>query len=628
MYRDTWARCASRPRPAYDRYVTRTVRSAVLLLSLATASNALALDPARTLTQYVHRIWQVQQGLPQASIYAIVQTRDGYLWLGTETGLVKFDGVRFTAVEQLHGVSIADVWVTHLLEDQPGQLWIGTKRDGVIELRGGTVTRYTTHQGLPSDNVQCLLADKRGTIWVCTPNGLAQIAHGTVKALAASNAAGIDVRAASVTASGEVIVGTDAGRVADWDGRAFRDRPLHLGPSSPVQAMLRSSDGQLWIGTSTGLVRLRGDKETRLTRADGLADDSVLTLTETPDGAVFAGTANGFSRLRGDDIESFRAQDGLSQSTVYSVYQDREGTLWVATKHGLNQFLDGRAIPYTTSEGLPSNATGPVLQDRSGAMWIGTLARGLARFDGHRFTTITRRDGLPSDVVRALAEDPSGDLWVGTDAGLTRLHRGQVAGVWTMQQGLPANDVRALFVDRSGSLWIATTTGSAVLRGGRVRRAAPGRRDGAEPILAFAEDDRRGVFGAPSSDAPELRHADALYEDRDGLLWVGTLGDGVRLVDGDRVVTFSVADGLFNDVVYGSPKTITDACGWPAARASSRSTDPICASLPRARSIGSSARPTARSTACARLNAVPACSRRSRAPVTVSCGSRRFAVCS
>lgn len=121
------------------------MRSAVLLAALATASNALALDP------------------------------------------------------QLHGVSIADVWVTHLVEDQPGQLWIGTKRDGVIELRGGAVTRYTTHQGLPSDNVQCLVADRRDTIWVCTPNGLAQIAHGKVKALAPSGGPGLDVRAAAVT---------------------------------------------------------------------------------------------------------------------------------------------------------------------------------------------------------------------------------------------------------------------------------------------------------------------------------------------------------------------------------------------------------------------------------------------
>ena len=118
-------------------------RAALVLALLALPHQAHALDPARTLTQYVHRIWQVQQGLPQAWIYAIAQTHDGYLWLGTQTGLVKFDGVRFTTVDEMDGVPSANMWVTHLIEDDQHALWIGTTQAGLIKLQGGIATRYT-----------------------------------------------------------------------------------------------------------------------------------------------------------------------------------------------------------------------------------------------------------------------------------------------------------------------------------------------------------------------------------------------------------------------------------------------------------------------------------------------------
>src|SRR6476646_4307714 len=123
-----------------DREMARApLRIAVLVTLVACAPRAYALNPSRTLSQYVHRIWQVQQGLPQASIYAIVQTHDGYLWLGTETALVKFDGVRFTTIEEIDGVSMADIWVTHLLEDEEGSLWIGTNHAGLFRVRNRKV---------------------------------------------------------------------------------------------------------------------------------------------------------------------------------------------------------------------------------------------------------------------------------------------------------------------------------------------------------------------------------------------------------------------------------------------------------------------------------------------------------
>jgi ligand-binding sensor domain-containing protein len=527
------------------------LRIAAFVIALCVSAPVFALDPGRTLSQYVHRIWQVQQGLPQASIYAIVQTHDGYLWLGTQTALVKFDGVRFTTLEQLDGVSFLDLWVTNLVEDEEGSLWIGTNHSGLIRVRNGKVTRFTEHEGLPSDTVQCLFNDRRNNLWVCTPNGLAEVTREKIRVFGSDQGLPTrDVQAACVMPNGTLYVGSEGPQIAAWDGSQFRPRRLDLPEESTVGAMLCTADDVLWVGTNDGLMRIHGEHQDRLSRSDGLADDAVLTLTASRDGSVFVGTKKGFSRIRGREIESIRPEDGLSQSTVYSLYEDREGSLWAATKHGLNQFFDGRAIPYTTREGLPSNNTGPVFEDRHGTIWIGTLGGGLARFDRRRFATLTTRDGLASDTIHALAEDSAGDLLIGTDAGLNRLHAGIIVETWTMAQGLPDNRVRALYRDAHGAIWIATPQGVGVIRDGVLRKQTA-LETTVNPILAFGEDRDGKLHAVPALDPPSLHAADALYRDSEGSLWVGTLGEGLRLIDGDRIVNFSVLDGLFDDVIYG-----------------------------------------------------------------------------
>ncbi len=358
-------------------------------------------------------------------------------------------------------------------------------------MRNGKVTRYSQQEGLPSDTVQCLFSDRRGNVWVCTPNGLAELTREKIRVFGTeqglTQSATCRPRASCRTA--RCTSEATARALATWDGTRFHSRQIGLPESATVETMLCSTDDVLWIGTSDGLIRVRGGREDRLTRADGLADDSILTLTASHDGSVLVGTKKGFSRIRGREIESFRPEDGLSQSTVYSLYEDREGSLWAATKHGLNQFFDGRAIPYTTREGLPSNNTGPVLQDSHGTIWVGTLGGGLARFDGHRFVALTTRDGLVSNSIDALAEDPAGDLWVGTDAGLNRLRDGQVTGTWTTQAGPAGRSASArciaITAERSGSPRRTEPPRFVTAPCSRCRRSEPGL---AEPILAFGED--------------------------------------------------------------------------------------------------------------------------------------------
>jgi signal transduction histidine kinase/ligand-binding sensor domain-containing protein len=538
-------------------------RSRVIVLSvvaaLALATRAQALDPARTLTQYVHRIWQTQQGLPQPSVYAVVQTADGRLWLGTQTGLVRFDGVRFIPVREADGVALPDLWVTQLHEDRDHALWIGTDSSGVFRLLNGALTRFSIRDGLPSDSVQCLFEDHDGRLWVCTARGLAHWNGRSFDAFAAPSApAGAGVPAACETSDRRLWIAHDGKTIDVWSGGREEQRQLAMSPSGMIRSMLCAASGDVWVGTSEGVFRLSAQGDDHLTTADGLADNSVLTMAFARDGAVLVGTNDGFSRVRGHDVESFRSQDGLSQSSVYGLHEDREGTLWVATGHGLNQFLDGRTTPYTTSEGLPSNHTGPVVQDRAGVIWTGTLGAGLSRFDGHRFSTFTTRDGLMSDDVLALATDGS-RLWVGTDRGLNLVHAGRVE---SMARGLPASRVQALVVDPSGTLWVGTSRGLAAWRNGAFAPLAGSRgsitalglgRDGAlyigsadAGLQVYAD----GVLRTVADDQPALRHVDAIYTDAQGVVWIGTAGDGLLAIDRGQLSRYTVRDGLFDDTIY------------------------------------------------------------------------------
>ena len=558
------------------RYVSRGAGAAALLLvaTLSLPQAAFGLDPNRALTQYVHRIWQTQQGLPQGGILQIFQTKQGYLWLATQTGLVRFDGVRFQLAEDILPGAPANLWVRAAYEDNQGRLWLGSNESGVFRLDDKGVTQFTTAQGLPSNAIQCLAPGRDGTVWVCTDAGLArmdisgsqakiEVLHEQFGLKIETTESNDNVRAACEDSNGRLWVGGDGPRLVAGDGGKFAARPLKGIPAAgSVRALLCDGD-TVWAGTSDGLVRIHSNEQ-RLYRArDGLADDFVFSLAPGGDGGIWVGTRNGFTRLRNGKVESFHPQDGLSQSTAMSIFEDREGTLWVGTKRGLNQFLDGRGVPYTVSEGLPSNEAGPVLEDRQGVVWAGTLDRGLARFDGEKFQNLTTRNGLASNAVLSLAEDRDGSLWAGTRDGLNQLREGRVVQTFTVRNGLPGNLIRSLYQDREGVLWVGTQHGLAALRGGRVEPASGVPQ---EDVIAVSEDGEgrlvlateRGVYQQSGGGFREvtfngaaIRRVNTLYRDKDGLLWMGLNGAGLRLLKGGEITSYLARDGLYDGEIYG-----------------------------------------------------------------------------
>jgi signal transduction histidine kinase/ligand-binding sensor domain-containing protein len=537
---------------------TRLLAVAFCLFSV---ERAWPLDPHRAITQYVHRIFQAQEGLPESSIYSIWQTRQGYLWLGTQNGAARFDGVTFTPAPKVFPGLPANLWIRDGFEDAEGAIWLATNDSGIFRVHNGAVRRYSTKDGLPSDTVICLTAMRDGGTLACTDNGLARIRAGQIHPYPGN--VGL-VQDACEASGGKIWISRFVGPPMYWDGTRFIAEPLRSVPrSTGARSILCAADG-VWIGSTGGLVHIQGSRQRLYTVQDGLPDQEVLTLLQGRDGALWIGTRDGFSRYRNGRFDHFRSGDGLSQSNVMALFEDREGSLWVGTKEGLNQFLDGRAVLYTTQEGLPSNNAGPVLEDREGRIWAGTLDAGLVRLEGGSFRTITTKDGLASNAVHAMYQDVKGTLWAGTSRGLSRIQNGRIAAPLTMRDGLPSDDVRSFYLDHEGGLWVGTAAGLAKWVEGRFAAAPGGPR---VAIHGIAEDHlgrlivtseqgiyrrERGGFQELGQPRMSLRAASSIFRDPDGLVWVGTTRTGLRLIDKSGKITgFYVRDGLYDSGIYG-----------------------------------------------------------------------------
>ena len=479
---------------------------AVLLVALAAgALPAEALDPTRALTQYQNDRWQTEQGLPQNTVQAMTETRDGYLWIGTLDGLARFDGVRFTVFDARTVPELGAGSVLGLMQDAEGNLWIGRSgaaviyRDGRFRVAfGDEVTAGTT--------VWSFCQAKDGAVWAATNNGLVRWAKGATRVFRKADGLPTDrLRSVAFDRDGILWIGTTGGGLVSYSGGRFETRDPGNGfPHAEVRAVMPDPEGGIWAATAGGgLARVRNGRVTTYTVADGLPTDQLSALALDAQGTLWIGTwGAGLCRMRDGRFSSLSSAGGLSADQVWSLHADREGSLWVGTwVGGLNRLRDRRFLVFGVPEGLSSDNTRAVLHARDGATWVSTAGGGVNRIVGNSVTTIRAKDGLPSDEASSLCEDRDGSIWIGTyTSGLARMKSGRITS-FGVAQGLPSADVRALYQDRAGTLWVATMSGLARFDGRRfvavVARGVPldghrrhirgSRRD------ALARDGRRGA---------------------------------------------------------------------------------------------------------------------------------------
>ena len=479
---------------------------------------AAALEPTTPLASLARQSWVMENGLPQNTVQALLQTSDGFVWLGTEVGLVRFDGNSFVLFDHNSSPALPGSDVRCLLESRDGALWIGTS-DGLARWKDGIVTAYTTKDGLPGNAVRALTMDRKGGPIVETNDGTARVDGMRIVPVALDTLTG-PVPAREVVyevklPNGDTAQATRSAVVlyhAKLDLRWTVGREL---PGSRIQALIADRQGALWIGTNSGLARWAEGKLEHLPVTDPLATQSILAIME-----------------------------------------DREGNLWVGTETGgLHILRDERFRTFGAREGLSSDATTTVVEDHAGTLWVGTAGNGLnsvARSAGGlgKVRTFSVRDGLLSDVILSLAAAPNGDLWVGTPDGLSRIRNGAVSS-FTSADGLPDDFIRSLLVDADGSLWIGTRRGLTHWSGETATHME---------TLTQANGLGSDLVGA-------------MERDTNGNLWVATLAGLSRLQGAGapnlKITNYTSADGLSSNVITallprgaGSMMVGTQDHGW------------------------------------------------------------------
>ena len=534
---------------------------------------AAGFEPGLTETEGAIRNWHKaagkEEGLLADSVTSIIQTRDGFLWVGTSEGLARFDGVKFTKVPLSREFGTQPIWVTALCEDLLGHVWIGTQQDGLFKLERGALHRYTRSNGLLDENITSLAADGQGLVWIGTRSGLNLFTGSEFKSFTVLD--GLPdalVSGVHVARSGTVWITTRSGMCRLVEGRiatheletgsqgrspeylgAYEDRRGNIwafgdtylvkvggkrfnyfrgneAPSARIWSLCEGHDGRLWIGSGRGLYCFDDDRFQQVVLDELLAPYDVRAICEDREGNLWLGTASsGLVQLRPQPVQVLKAGQGLPSNLATALALDTSGRIIVALARGglfvgesgpFERFGGGEAIKaqhFITSLVVARNET----------VWAGTFGGGLYGFRDGRSIQLTTANGLADDAVLSVCEDREGQVWVSTSAGTVHRFADGKTTRYDAANGLTGAAVTTLVKASAGGIWVGAEDGSIL------------RCDGE----AFAR-----VQAAEQVERPIL----ALHEGDQVRLWVGTTG-GLACLRRNQRSKWNTAHGLPNDTV-------------------------------------------------------------------------------
>ncbi len=561
--------------------ITRRSITLLLFLLCLAVSPLLAVDPDRRISQYAHTAWKVQNAVLSANPIVVSQSKDGYIWLGSQFGLVRFDGVRFMPWTFPAGSHLPSPDVSALLGVRDGSLWIGT-RGGLSHWTGNRLINFPDARGI----VISIAEDRDGTIWFTHGEGSAPLCHVSDDQIHCFGAAdGIpDLGGPShlqQDSLGDLWMGGSAA-IARWnpDSHAsYRPRVLgsrgsfsavegdlitdaegsiwagmsvagsdgglqHLvggewkpfitseldGRTLEILALFMDSHGALWIGTrERGIYRIVGQKVDHFQFADGLTSNSVNDLYEDREGNIWACTPRGLDKFSDLQVVTYSAGDGIGAEEIHSVISARDGTLWIGEVGVLQSLRNGKTSSIKAGTGLPGDYVNSLFEDHKGRLWVG-IDKGLAIYESGKFRMVNRPDGTSSGVVTGITEDTNNDVWLettGSGRALVRIHEDKIVDVFPppmMPQG------RKIAADPAGGIWIGTRSGDLIHY-----------RDGRKDLIPFRQDvDMRDATS----------YVEQIMTEPDGSV-LGATGFGLIGWKQGRKQTLTVQNGLPCNRIFG-----------------------------------------------------------------------------
>jgi len=524
---------------------------------------------SKPLSKYLREEWGSEKGFPGGTINVITQTFDGYLWLGTQKGLVRFDGLNFRMFSQTTGGSPMGP-VLGLLADGEGNLWVRLGGPGLLRYRDGKFDDYSDRFDITEIAVTSMFraADSRA-MFATILNGIVAHEHGKFSRVAgAPHLPNFLVTSTAPGPGGTYWLGTrDRGLFHLSDGKisAAREVPTER----KINALLSATDKQLWIGTDNGLLLWNGAELVQVGSGSALRDRQILSLSRDGHGSIWVGTDHGMHRLDPESNFLSKADNTEGGGPVTSIFEDREGNIWTATPHGLQRLRNTVFTTYGVSDGLPGESNGPLHQDSDGRIWFAPIQGGLYWLKEGAVERF-REAGLDKDVVYSITGG-NGDLWVGRQlGGLTHLR--DIAGKWqavtyTEADGLGQNSVYTVRLSRDGAVWAGTlSAGLTRIKNGKfftftsenglisntitsILESRDGTMWFATPrgLSAFSNNhwlSFSNIDGLPSDDI------NCLFEDSRGTLWIGTM-NGLAAFRSGKIWVPEHASDFLSEPVFG-----------------------------------------------------------------------------
>lgn len=481
-----------------------------------------ALDPSRKLSQFTYKNWDHRQGLPQITVKALLQDHQGYLWIGTQEGLVRFDGVEMQVIDRQNTPSLRSDYVNHLFQDQDRQIWVASRRH-LFRIINGRPVIFDPASNHPKQMTWCFAQRPDGSVHVGGQGGVWVFRDGQFHREPGLGMLNELTVTHMLFDDSTLLLGTNMG-LYQWD----KDQEaLKRITDQKVTALYREKAGASWLGTEHGLYSISKKNGGYSQGTQYFQDQIIQAMMRDDEGTLWVGTSKGLVRIS-DKVGSAEAPLNRKTINVLSILQDLEGNIWVgAQASGLHMFREGTVVPLGGPEGLPPYSIRSILQTREGRYWFASQV-GVGVMDGrHEVSLIDESNGLPDNDSKCLYEDHSGNIWVGMNSGgLVKISKGTIVETYNTENGLLSNTIRTIRQDSKNRILACTQGGGlAIIGQGKVTNLTT--KDGLKSLEIYSAIE---------------------YENQ---LWVGHRGDGVVVFTEKGPQTIDQKDGLIGKTIFG-----------------------------------------------------------------------------
>lgn len=510
---------------------------------------------------YLTHSHAIEEGLVQSQATAIHQDKDGYLWVGTQGGISRFDGLYFKNYTIDEGLLSNHIFA--LAEDSTGRLWAGTSQ-GINILDSDTLVALTTKEGLLDDHINDLLMTPDKSIWIASRSGLSRFDGTSFKHLTeADGLINKNVTSIAATQESHLWIGMNNG-LCYYDTVSVSCYTVDQGlPAGSVNDILVDRNRRIWVATNTGIAQYAASTDRFITLA-GVSIQSATALLEDNTGGIWTGNRGGLTRLDTNGTVTHKWRDG--NWITQTLYEDREGNIWAGTSgSGILQFKQTAFSHMNPILGLQEDATLSLYEDSMERLWVGTKMAGIYMVDGANITQYNTNDNPLLNHVRSINEDQNGHYWFGSLGGVTHFD-GQAYRNYTMADGLAGSYIYTVKPAKNGTVWIGSNGGLNQLRNGQISTIPLSPEQANQTVYTIYENndgthwigstlglsiyDQNGITNI---DALSNKSISSIQKNSEDNFWLGTLGHGVLLFDPQTeqiVDTLNVASGLNSNLVY------------------------------------------------------------------------------